>query len=106
MQETHQAASISLSANAVEGVSSLKVRGSAVLFHDVGSESNSVHVYTDFVEATLPYHYAAEILNKETKDTDRNGANDRIILTFSKEVYDFEAGDFFISDDEWKILWG
>ena len=51
---------ISLSANAVEGVSSLKVRGSAVLFHNMESESNAVHVYTDYVEATLPYHYEAD----------------------------------------------
>ena len=43
---------ISLSANAVEGISSLKVRGSAVLFHNVKSESNAVHVYTDYIEAS------------------------------------------------------
>ena len=90
---------ISLSANAVEGISSLKVRGSAVLFHDVESESNAVHVYTDYVEANLPYHYEAEIVNKEAKDTDDNGANDQIILTFGKEVFDFEAGDFYIHDE-------
>ena len=90
---------ISLWANAIEGISSLQVRGSAVLFDHVESESNAVHVYTDFVEASLPYHYEAKILNKEIKDTDHNGANDKIILTFSKEVYNFEAGDFYIHDE-------
>ena len=45
------------------------------------------------------------IVNKETRDTDHNGADDRIILTFSKEVFDFEAGDFYITDENGRSYW-
>ena len=48
---------VTLSVNAIEGISSVQVKGSAVLFHDVGYESNSVYVYTDYVLASLPYSY-------------------------------------------------
>ena len=88
---------VNLSVNAIEGISSVQVKGSAVLFHDVGYESNSVYVYTDYVEASLPYSYTANILSTLTTDTNGNGANDQIVLTFDKEVYHFEPGDFRIT---------
>ena len=88
---------VTLSAHALEGISSVQVRGSAVLFHDVGSESNSVYVYTDSILASLPYSYKAAILSTVTKDTNGNGANDQLELTFDKEVYHFEPGDFRIT---------
>ena len=88
---------VTLSVNAIEGISSVQVRGSAVLFHDVGYESNSVYVYTDYIEAILPYSYKADILSIIAKDTDGNGSSDQVVLTFDKEVYNFEAGDFRIT---------
>ena len=87
---------VSLSALALEGVSSVQVQGSAVLAHDVGYNSNSVYVYTDYIEANLPYSYKANILSTKAEDTDGNGANDQVVLTFEKEIYHFEAGDFRI----------
>ena len=88
---------VTLSALALEGVSSVQVQGSAVLSHDVGYESNSVYVYTDYLLVNLPYSYTATILSTVTKDTNGNGANDQIVLTFDKEVYHFEPGDFRIT---------
>ena len=86
-----------LSVNAVDGVSSIQVRGSAVMFADVGNESNSVYVFTDFVEAILPYSYEADILSTVAEDRDGNGSSDQVVLTFDKEVHHFEAGDFRIT---------
>ena len=87
----------SLLVNAVDGVSSIQVRGSAVMFADVGNESNSVYVFTHFVEAILPYSYEANILSTVAEDTDGNGSSDQVVLTFDKEVHHFEAGDFRIT---------
>jgi hypothetical protein len=86
---------ITLSANAVDGVSSVKVTGSAVLDANVGNESNSVFVYTNDVEVDLPYHYEAEV-NAVKVDTNGNGKPDQIELTFTKKVYNIEPGDFRI----------
>ncbi|MBB6446073.1 S-layer homology domain-containing protein [Bacillus benzoevorans] len=86
---------ITLSANAVDGVSSVKVTGSAVLDANVGNESNSVYVYTNDVEVNLPYHYDAEVTAIKV-DTNGNGKPDQIELTFTKEVYNIEPGDFRI----------
>lgn len=86
---------ITLLANAVVGISSVKVKGSAVLSDNVGNESNSVYVYTEEVEVNLPYSYQAAVSALKV-DTDGNGKADRIELTFDKEVYNFEPGDFRI----------
>ena len=88
-----------LTAHAVEGVSLLQVKGSAVLFHDIGEGSNSVYVYTDFIEESLPYFYAAKIESIIAKDTNYNGTSDQIVVTFEKEVQNFEAGDFRITQN-------
>ena len=85
-----------LSANAVEGISSLKLKGSAVLFRNVGSESNATYVYTDYIEAQLPYSYEAEIISTTIKDINGNKISDQVLLTFEKEVFNFETGDFRI----------
>lgn len=86
---------ITLSANAVDGVSSVKVTGSVVLDANVGNESNSVYVYINDVEVNLPYHYEAEVTAVKV-DTNGNGKPDQIELTFTKEVYNIEPGDFRI----------
>lgn len=93
------ASTATLTAHAVEGISSLQVKGSAVLSNEMGAGSKSVYVYTDFIEETLPYSYAAEIKSIIAKDTNNNGTSDQVVVTFEKEVYHFEAGDFQITQN-------
>lgn len=95
---------VTLSANAIEGISSLKLKGSAVLSPNVGSNSNAVYVYTDYIEAELPYSYEAEITSAIVKDTDNNKKNDQVIITFAKEVYNVEAGDFRVIAENGKNI--
>ncbi|WP_338449652.1 S-layer homology domain-containing protein [Niallia oryzisoli] len=87
---------VTLLAQAVEGISTVKVKGSAVLYPDVGYESNSVYVYTDYVEVELPFSYTADIESIIAQDTNNNGTSDQVEITFGKEVHHFEAGDFRI----------
>ena len=86
-------------AYSVGGDSSVDVRATAVvdgLSED--DESRSVCVSTDYVSVDLNNSIDEDeddiIQDVEEKDTDKDGNIDQIILTFDREVYNFEAGDF------------
>ena len=83
----------------VGGDSSVDVRASAVvdgLSEDY--ESRSISVSTDYVSVDLNNRIDEDeddiIQDVEEKDTDKDGYIDQIILTFDREVHNFEAGDF------------